>query len=147
MGQKIIWMQLLLIGILSSFQSCDNGETDKVSYEEYYFINNSDYDIGIKAISKIDNEIHSSSYSIAVDSTFIQEIEIMFGSVTGIIAYSDSVVLEFGNVKEINFLPNSESAYNILNKNNYTTTNKENNRVKYSYTFTNEDFENATVID
>lgn len=146
MGQKIIWMQLLLIGILSSFQSC-NTEIDGVLDEEYYFINNSDYDIGIKAISKIDNEIYSSTYSIDVDSTFIQEIDIMFGSVTGIIAYSDSVVLEFGDVKEISFLPNSGSAYNILNKNNYATTNKEKNRVKYSYTFTNEDFENATVIE
>lgn len=147
MVQKTMWMQLLLIGILSSFQSCDRGEIDKVSYEEYYYINNSDYEIDIKAISKIDDEILNKTFNIISDSTLIQEIEIMFGSVTGIIAYSDSVVLKFGNAKEISFLPNSESSFNILNKSNYSTKDKENNRVKYTYTFTNEDFENAIEIE
>ena len=71
----------------------------------------------------------------------------MFGSVTCIIAYSDSVVLEYGTVNFNSFLPYSESVYNVLNKNNYKVTKVENNRVKYTYTFTNEDFENAELIE
>lgn len=76
MVQKTMWMQLLLIGILSSFQSCDRGEIDKVSYEEYYYINNSDYEIDIKAISKIDDEILNKTFNIISDSTLIQEIAV-----------------------------------------------------------------------
>ena len=59
MKQKTIWTMLLTIGILSSFLSCDTTITDNASYEEYCFINNSDYEISNKAISKNDDDIQT----------------------------------------------------------------------------------------
>ncbi len=148
MKQKIIWMQLLIIGLLLfSFQSCKKGEIDKAFYEEYSFINHSDYEISIKSILQSDNQVQTKTHTLAVDATFNQEMELMSGNKTGIVAHSDSLVLNFGNVKTISFLPNTESDFNILNRNNYTKVNKESNRVKYSYIFTNEDFENANAIN
>ena len=97
-------------------------------------------EIVIKAFSRINEELYCSTYNIAVDSTLTQEIELMFGSVTGIITWSDSVVIKYGDKKESSYLPSYESSYNILNRNNYTITNKEKNRITYSYTFSNKDF-------
>lgn len=141
--QKTIWMQLLLIGILSSFQSCNKEEVDKLHHEEYYFINKSDYEIVIETISKIDKELYKNTYKMKKDSTFFQETEVMFGSTTSIIAHSDSVVVEFGDIKRMSYIPDTLSQYNTLNPNNYESVKIKNNRYKYTYTFTNNDFENA----
>lgn len=147
MEQKIIWMQLLLIGILSSFQSCDKGEVDKVYYEEYYLINNSDYNIVIESYNKTDNGFNSNNYTLNQDSTLYQKLELNFGSTTGMISYADSVVIRFGGSKEISFTPDTQSTYNILDKSNYTENEKSENNREYSYTFTNDDYDNAILLD
>lgn len=141
MVQKIIWMLPLLFGILSSFQACEKGNVDKVFYEEFNFTNKSIYELEIKSFSRVNEELYCNTYTIAVDSTLTQEVEIMFGSVTGIIACSDSVVVVYEDEKEISYLPCYESSYNILNRNNFIVSNTENNHVVYSYTFTNKDFD------
>jgi len=147
MEQKIIWMQLLLIGILSSFQSCDKGEVDKVYYEEYYLINNSDYNIVIESYNKTDDGYNSNNYTLNQDSTLCQKLELNFGSTTGIIFYADSVVLRFGGSKEISFTPDTQSSFNIIDKRNYTVNEKSENKREYSYTFTNDDYDNAILLD
>ena len=115
MKREIIWMQLLLIGILSSLISCT--ETDDSYYEEYVFMNNSNHEIVIEAYTKNDDDYLKNTYSISKDSSFVQEIEILFGSKTGIVALSDSVEIFFDNTKYNWFLPNSESEYNVLDRN------------------------------
>lgn len=147
MEQKIIWMQLLLIGILSSFQSCDKGEVDKVYYEEYYLINNSDYNIVIESYNKTDDGYNSNNYTLIQDSILYQKLELNFGSTSGIISYADSVVIRFGGSKEISFTPDIQSTYNILDKSNYTENKKSENNREYSYTFTNDDHDNSVLLD
>ena len=145
--KKIIWMQLLLIGTLSSFQSCNKGGEDKVYYEEYHLTNKSDYEIVIKSFNKTDDGYEKTNFSINRDGSVYQMVELNFGSTTGIIAYADSVVLQFGNDKHISFNPDIQSAYNILDRKNYSETKKSENKTEYRYTFTNEDYDNASTLD
>lgn len=147
MEQKIIWMHLLLIGILSSFQSCDKGEDDKVYYEEFYFINNSNYEITIEAFNKMDDNYSNNTYSLSKDSTFHQKLELNFGSITGVVPYSDSAVVNFGDSIKASFLPDTQSSFNILNKSNYTVNKKSENHHEYRYVFTNDDYDNALSSD
>ena len=59
----------------------------------------------IQSYTKIDEEYAFSEYTIFENDTLIQEIELMFGSITGVIAYSDSVRIIFGGENTISFLP------------------------------------------
>jgi len=147
MEQKIIWIQLLLIGILSSFQSCDKEDVDKTYYEEYYLINNSNYKIVIEAYNKTDDGYNSNNFNLKKDSTLYQKLELNFGSTTGIIVYADSVVVRFGDDKKISFLPDKQSSFNILDKSNYTVNKKSENHHEYTYIFTNDDYNNADLFD
>ncbi len=144
MKREIIWMQLLLIGILSSLISCT--ETDDSYYEEYVFMNNSNHEIVIEAYTKNDDDYLKNTYSISKDSSFVQEIEILFGSKTGIVALSDSVEIFFDNTKYNWFLPNSESEYNVLDRNNYLMDKLSDNHVKYTYVFSDNDHNNADSL-
>lgn len=141
MKQKMILMQLLLIGILSSLQSCHE-DVDKVYYEKFYFINNTDHELVIKAYY-IDDDHYN--YSLSKDSTLYQKLELNFGSTTGIIAYSDSVVVKFGDVRKVRFLPDTQSPFNILDRDNYTSDKDSDNHHEFRYHFTNDDFNNATL--
>ena len=147
MEQKIIWMQLLLIGILSSFQSCDKGEVDKAYYEEFYFINNSNYELTIEAFNKTDDDYVKNIYILKKDSTFHQKLELNFGSITGVVAYSDSAVVNFGDSIKAIFLPDTQSYFNILDKSNYTVNKKSENHHEYRFVFTNDDYDNAFSSD
>lgn len=140
-------MQLLVIGILSSFQSCDKGEVDKVYYEEYYLINSSDYSIVIETYNKTDDSYNSNYYSLNQDSTLYQMLELNFGSTTGIISYADSVVVRFGESKEISFTTETQSTFNILDKSNYTENKKSENNREYTYTFTKDDYDNVSLLN
>ena len=140
-------MQLLLIGILSSFQSCDKGEVDKVYYEEYYLINSSDYNIVIETYNKTVDSYNSNYYSLNQDSTLYQMLELNFGSTTGIISYADSVVVRFGESKEISFTNETQSTFNILDKSNYTENKKSENNREYTYTFTKDDYDNVSLLN
>jgi len=145
MKQKIIWMQLLLIGILSSLSSCTK-ESDNSYYEKYVFINNSKHAIVIESYTRIDEDYVKNINSIPIDSSLVQEIEILFGSKTGIVALSDSVEIFFDSTKYNWFLPNSKSEYNVLDRDNYLMDKLSDNHVKYTYVFTENDYNNADSL-
>ncbi|HIP48528.1 MAG TPA: hypothetical protein EYG92_06130 [Lutibacter sp.] len=146
MQQKIIWIVVLTFGILISFQSCKKN-TDGVSIEEFYYINNSDYDIVINAFNNTDSGYIGNTYNLPVNGDFSQEIESMFGSKTGVVALCDSVSVVFGSNRIEHFLPNTESFFNILNHNNYEYFKKDKNHNSYTYSFTNDDYENAIDME
>ncbi len=56
-------------------------------------------------------------------------------------------MIRFGGSKEISFTPDTQSTYNILDKNNYTENEKSGNNREYNYTFTNDDYDNAILLD
>jgi hypothetical protein len=143
MTQKIIWMQLLLIGILSSFQSCK--KTDNAFIENYVFINSTGYQIEIEAYNRIDNGYYKTAYYLPNDSSLYQEIDISFGSITGIIAHSDSVSLKFGNSKIIGFVPTTNSPYNILDHSNYDLIKIDENHYEYTFEFNEEMYNSANT--
>lgn len=76
----------------------------------------------------------------------VQEIEILFGSKTGIVALSDSVEIFFDSTKYNWFLPNSKSEYNVLDRDNYLMDKLSDNHVKYTYVFTENDYNNADSL-
>ena len=143
MKQKTIWLTVSIIGILISLLSCKK-TTDKTQYEEFYYINKSNYDISITVFKKIDDGFLETTYNIAVNEDLSQEIELFAGSTTGMISMCDSVTVLFGNERISHFIPNTVSPFNILNFNNYLFLKKDKNRNSYTYTFTEEDYENAT---
>lgn len=145
MGQKIIWMLLLAIGILNS-TSCSK-KVDNSYIEEYVYTNNSDYKITIESYTKLGEDFHRSTYSILKDSTLRQKIELTFGSKTGIVALSDSVVVIYDNARKKSFLPMTESSFNILNHENYSIVSNSDNYILYSYYFSESDFEEAESIE
>lgn len=145
MQQKIIWTTVSIFGILISIFSC-NKNVDESQYEEFYYINNSNHDISITVFNKIDDSFLESTYNIAVDNDFSQEIEIISGSKTGIIAMGDSITVRFGDERISNFSPTIESSFNILDYNNYEFLKKDENRNSYTYTFTEDDYENADEL-
>ena len=146
MQQKIIWIIVLTFGILISLQSCKKN-IDRVSIEEFYYVNNSDYNIVINAFNNTDNGYIDNTYNLPVNGGFSQDIDLISGSKTGIVALCDSVSVKFGNTKIVHYLPNTVSFFNILNHNNYEHLKKDENRDSYTYIFTNDDYENAIDIN
>lgn len=142
MQQKTIWLTVLIIGILINLLSCTK-TVDKSQYEEFYYINNSNHDISITVFNKIDDSTLVITYNISVNEDLSQEIELMSGSRTGIISMCDSVTVKFGNERISHFIPNADSPYNILNYSNYIFLKKAENRNSYTYTFTEDDYENS----
>ena len=157
MRQKAIWMLLLLIGILNSFQSC-KGEIDEAKYEEYCFINESDHVITIEAFfyEKTDsgyaNTINNGIYvhRLRQGSTFCQRLELLFGNAHGYLFYADSAVVTFGDTVEISFLSRAHlhpdtthQPFNILDNRSYTYSKESDNLHNIEYVFTNDDYENA----
>ena len=147
MVQKTIWMLLLVTGILSSLYSCKE-RIENVHIDDYYYVNNTNYNMRIESFNKIDNEFKKHTYSLSKGSSFFQQIEFMSGSTTGIIALSDSVFLSFEDIKTISFLPSTQtSTFNILNINNYKFNKKSDNHFEYTYVFIDNDFQNAVEIE
>lgn len=145
MVRETIWMLLLVIGILSSLQSCDEN-VDKRVIHSYVYNNNSDYDINIQTFNYMTDTIVVSRYNVKKDSVFSQEVDLMFGSVTGIISYGDSAVITF-NDRFQNFTLKDTSKFNILNLDNYSHIEISNNHDEYLYYFTNKDYDFAEDID
>ncbi|MGJ3233481.1 hypothetical protein [Marivirga sp.] len=139
-------MRLLIIGILSSLLSCIS-QTDESFYEAYEFVNRSNYKIVIQSYTKIDEEYSLTDYSIFQNDTLTQEFELMFGSKTGIIAYSDSLRIIYRGERASGFLPEDPSTFNILNKENYSREEISKNYTNYQYEFSEDDFENAEPIE
>ena len=142
MQQKTIWKAVLIIGILIGLMSCKK-TIDKNQYEAFYYMNNSTYDLSINVYNKIDAEFTVNTYTIHVNDELSQETELMSGSKTGIIALCDSVTVVFGNERISHFVPSSVSPFSILDFNNYLFVKKSSNRNSYTYTFTEEDYQNA----
>ena len=67
----------------------------------------------------------------------------MFDSKIGIIALSDSVVIIFEKNKKATFCSNTDSKFNILKEDNFIKSNKSNKHVIFTYTFTDNDYNNA----
>ena len=86
------------------------------------------------------------TYEIGPKKRLLQEIELTFGDKKDAIASADLISIVFGNQKKVSFIFNADSKYNILNLKNYTVDSLSFNREKYTYTFTEEDYRNATPL-
>ncbi len=153
MKQRNIWMLLFLTGILSSFFSCKEGEVDHVSIRDYYLINNSDCNLSIDVYNKLWGGSayywHTTSHSILQGDTLMQSHDFMSGSITGIISLADSVEIAFADTKKVSFGKESESSFNLIQAkyDNYKREDVGERHVKFIYTFTQEDYNNATPLE
>jgi len=142
MEQKITWMRLLFIGMLSSLLSCKS-ETDGVRYEEYRLINNTNYTLYIESFTRIDDDFINTPKIINPNDSLLQEIELFFGSKTGIVSLSDSVHVNYDSLRYINLTPLTDTKFNILDFGNYEQKIISAKRTRYIYRFTDDDFNNA----
>ena len=149
-------MRFLTTGISLSFifiifsNSCSRTIIDYNYYREYVFKNELDHSIRIDAIYIVSIEDTSKNqiftYEIGPKKRLLQEIELTFGDKKDAIASADLISIVFGNQKKVSFKFNADSKYNILNLKNYTVDSLSFNREKYTYTFTEEDYRNATPL-
>lgn len=145
MKQRIIWTIALVIGVLLSASSCKK-HIDYLHYEEYHYINNSNRIITITAFYKIDTNWLAKTYNIGLNERFFQETELFAGSRTDVIGLCDSVVVTYENERESFFVVDSVSPYNILRHDNYAVVKISDIRNASTYTFTENDYENAIPI-
>lgn len=142
-------ISLSLIFIIFS-NSCSRTIIDYNYYREYVFKNELDHSIRIDAIYIVSIEDTSKNqiftYEIGPKKRLLQEIELTFGDKKDAIASADLISIVFGNQKKVSFKFNADSKYNILNLKNYTVDSLSFNREKYTYTFTEEDYRNATPL-
>ncbi|HMM11626.1 MAG TPA: hypothetical protein PKE03_05985 [Bacteroidales bacterium] len=142
MKRRSTYLIVLISGILISLISCKK-TIDKAQYEEYVYLNHTSHLLTIKVYNRKNDGFLEQTYNIALNQLLKQEIELMAGSITGIIPLSDSVIVIFGNERISRFTHFSSSPFNIMNLNNYVREKKGSNRNSYTYTFTQEDFINA----
>ena len=156
MKTKPIWKPFLNTGIrffLYSFLlliSCSPEEgISNIIYNEFVFKNETDLQLKISAIYFFSFEDRTpeyiSTYKIESKDSLTQEIGRSYISFHKFIA-ADSVVVRFGNKKSISFTPGDRSKYNILNFRNYSKDSISENRRRYTYTFTEADYNNATPL-
>ncbi|MFV0290108.1 MAG: hypothetical protein ACK5IJ_04305 [Mangrovibacterium sp.] len=150
MKQKDIWMLLLAIGIVSSLMSC-NTIVDGGYILEFRIINNTEADLSIAVFNKSisDSLYYQSEYNISKNDTLIQEYEPVFGSTLGLISFADSVEIIFGNTRKVSFGEETESPFNVIYTfyNNYIEELIPQRRSINTYTFTEEDYNNALPIE
>ena len=143
MQQKIKFMRLLVIGILSSLASC-NIQIDGRYIREYYLINETGLDIQIKTFIGDGDELYVTDFSLPKDSVFFQSADIFMGNRDGILAEADSLSIRFGDMYDAQFsLADTVSKFNLLNSNNYEIERIKDNYEKLTYTFTEADVNNA----
>ncbi len=143
MRLKTIWMQLLLIGILSSLASCYT-QVDGFGLEEYLYINKTGDDITIEAFVLVDSTIYKDIYSLKNDSVLLQTAGRFLGRSRGYVVSVDSLSIIFGANKSVPFLrADTLSPYNVLNRKNYEIVIVSEKFWKYTYTFTVADVNNA----
>jgi hypothetical protein len=146
MKQRTLWILVLTIVTFIGVSSCKK-IVEWCHYEEYHYVNNSGHAISITAFNKIDSIWYEETYHIGINEHLSQEIELNSGSSTGIIVYSDSVMVTYGNERVSHFvIADSLSPYNILRNENYVSVQVSENRNSNTYTFTEKDYQNANDI-
>jgi len=158
MKPKPIWKPFLNTGIrfflcsILLLISCVPENISYILYKEFVFKNETDLQLEVDAInffSFVDRSPEDfSTYKIESKDSLTQIIndDYTSSSFRIEIAFSDSVVVRFGNKKSISFTPEDKSKYNILNFLNYCKDSISEYRQRYTYTFTEADYNNATPL-
>ncbi|MFV0289647.1 MAG: hypothetical protein ACK5IJ_01925 [Mangrovibacterium sp.] len=150
MKQKNIWMLLLAIGIVSSLMSC-NTIVDGRYIFNYCMINNTNVDLLVAILKPQKDSIYYKAYEydIAKGDTLKQEGDFIFGMAPGTISLSDSVEITFGDTRKVNFGKETKSPFNIIQavSDNYTLEIISEYYRTFTYTFTEDDYNNALPIE
>lgn len=157
MKQNIIWKPFLKSGIRFSLYSilllisCRPDHISYIYYKEFVFKNETDFQLKVDAInffSFVDRTPENFSAYIIESKDSLTQVN-SNGDMSSYrieIAYSDSVVVTFGNKKSISFTPGDHSRYNSLNFRNFNIDSVSEYRSRYTYTFTQEDYNNAAPL-
>ncbi len=146
MKQKLKYMKLLIIGILSSFliNSCDKGEIDKLFTKTYTYTNNSDHSLSIEKWEAG----NSNMFNLLQSETISFRIELGVGGGCFInnetsnicpLTLADSLKIIFDDNKTLIFKPEGERNINILNEDNYEYSQNGNNEL-FKYGFSEKDY-------
>jgi len=140
MAQKITWMQLLIIGLISSiFLSACEKKVDNQIISDYIFSNQSNHTIQLHCFfAGID-----STYSLNKSNTFKISEDLMTGA-SFIIVRADSVKVVYDSIKYQIF--NRISNDGVLNLNNYDYTEITKNHHEYTFIFNEEMYNNANHL-
>jgi len=136
----------LLIGIsLFLFSGCDE-KVDNEVYCKYIYTNNSDYPIEIKVFNTEKEQIYN--YNIPISDTILIELHGEGGAgpfqySTDINQQGDSVVVIFNNQRYISFIKGE----GVLYEKAYLKTQVSSIKVTMEYTFTNNNYDSASVIN
>ena len=162
MQQKITWMQLLTIGVLSScfISSCQHYCSDcfyNESIEIYNYINDTDYPIIIEQHVLVNDSLNIRTYRLDSEATMefkleyeqslnctIDNIEQSYWGTNCLLMYSDSLKITF-NDSTFYWLTRADTVdINILLRENYVITEQGDDQTDYKYTFTEKDYRYST---
>lgn len=163
MKQRNIWMLPLIFGALSSFYSCKE-VVDPVIINEYRFTNQTGGSVSFAAFYRnnaVSAYLPAPAVVLQQDSTFCQQLDMLFGTVydhviiddsvvvtSGIIALADSLVIRFGDKRQAVFtLPSDTMPCNLLNLNNYNSEKIKEHYTVYSYVLTEKDVNAALPLN
>lgn len=141
MKQKTIWTLPLVIGLISltSVFSCKK-KVDNEIIADYIYINQSNNDIKIHYLS-----LGTDSIFVLNKSTTLKLSEDLMAGGTYIISRADSVKVIYDAVKFSIFT--KEDTTGILRLDSYNYKRLKENHHEYTFIFTEEDYNSATLIE
>lgn len=142
MEQKIIWILLSIIGIISSLNSCI---TEKVYMVRFEFSNATSHDIVIKSYYETDDSVWIKiEDSLRGNSSFQEQTPLPLGK-KDVIALRDSVILVFDGIRSSSFKGSTDTPTNLnmVNLSAYKEKSISDEVKLFTYKFTEEDYLNA----
>ncbi|WP_412466720.1 hypothetical protein [Pedobacter sp. KLB.chiD] len=146
--QNKIWMRFLLLGIsfyLTAVNvNCGKRSVDYVQYAQYEFINKTQY--SIKVIESRSPDISfkidkGSTYSLLREQDGSDKIVTEQSYISPF--FSSQVIIEFDNTRCLNMTSQSEKS--VFNLENYSSIRMNSRKYKFTYTFTEQDYDRAVA--
>lgn len=147
MEQKVIYKLFLLIGsfLTLSNSGCNKSEVDHIVNTEYYYVNNSQYNIGMDIFNS-NRELIREYYIRSLD-TLMFSIKVEGGAgpfqFNDIKGFGDSISLNFSDLRYASLRKNYDS---IFFEKTYVKIKINDKEYKMYFFFTNDDYENASEL-
>ncbi len=142
MEQKITWMQLLFIVLISSIISiafsCGRGEVNSVVVADYIYVNPTSSAIMIQTYNTGNDFVYNMEAGATLKIS--EHLNVGIGNNKKIV-HSDSVRITFDSNKSINFYHETTSSRNLIKLENYEYTLLSEKHHEFRFVFSESDFD------
>lgn len=143
MEPKTNWMQLLLIGLISSIflLSCDKGDKKDYAFEDYIYMNLSNHKVYISSykVGKVGSTIQ------IINSGYFKQTQKTSDIIDSLIINADSVKVIYDLLK-FEMYRKTVNSEGILSKEDYSYKKTVDNHHEFTFTFTEDMYNDAQTI-